>query len=116
MTETRRRYDKEFKISAVKMLLEEGMNTAQVSRELGISENSQYKWKRKSLSNKQQAFPGQGRMKQEEEEMIKLRKQVKHLEMEQDILKKPSDTSLWSKSEVYVHKRAKGTIRNKIAL
>lgn len=43
MTEKRRRYDKEFKISAVKMILEEGMNTAQVSRDLGVNENSLYK-------------------------------------------------------------------------
>lgn len=51
MSEKRRRYDKEFKISAVKMILEEGMNTAQVSRDLGVNENSLYKWKRE-LANR----------------------------------------------------------------
>ncbi|HSW55205.1 MAG TPA: transposase [Ignavibacteriaceae bacterium] len=87
-TEKRRRYDKEFKISAVKMILEEGMNTAQVSRDLGVNENSLYKWKREYVSDQQNAFPGKGRMKPEEEELRELRKQVKRLEMERDILEK----------------------------
>lgn len=88
MSEKRRRYDKEFKISAVKMIMEEGMNTAQVSRDLGVNENSLYKWKREYVSDQQNAFPGNGRMKPEEEELRELRKQVKRLEMERDILKK----------------------------
>jgi transposase len=88
MSEKRRRYDKEFKLSAVKMIMEEGMNTAQVSRDLGVNENSLYKWKREYVSDQQNAFPGKGRMKPEEEELRELRKQVKRLEMERDILKK----------------------------
>ena len=88
MTEKRRRYDKEFKISAVKMILEEGMSTAEVSRDLGVNENSLYKWKSEYVSDQQNVFPGKGRMKPEEEEISKLRKQVKRLEMERDILKK----------------------------
>ncbi len=88
MAEKRRSYDKEFKISAVKMILEEGISTAEVSRDLGVNKNSLYKWKREYLSDQQQAFPGKGRMKPEEEEISKLRKQVKRLEMERDILKK----------------------------
>ncbi len=88
MAEKRRSYDKEFKISAVKMILEEGISTAEVSRDLGVNKNSLYKWKREYISEQQQAFPGKGRMKPEEEEISKLRKQVKRLEMERDILKK----------------------------
>ncbi len=88
MAEKRRSYDKEFKISAVKMILEEGISTAEVSRDLGVNKNSLYKWKREYLSDQQQAFPGKGRMKPEDEEISKLRKQVKRLEMERDILKK----------------------------
>lgn len=88
MSEKRRSYDKEFKVSAVKMILEEGMSVSQVSRDLGVNENSLHKWKRDYLSDQQQAFPGKGRMKPEEEELRNLRKQVKRLEMERDILKK----------------------------
>lgn len=59
MTEKRRGYDKNFKISAVKMIPEEGITTAEVSRNLGVKENSLYKWKREYLSDQQQAFPRQ---------------------------------------------------------
>ena len=88
MSEKRKSYDKEFKVSAVKMILDSGMSTAQISRDLGVNENSLYKWKRDYLTDQEQAFPGKGKMKPEEEEIIKLKKQVKHLEMERDILKK----------------------------
>ena len=88
------------------------MTTAEVSRDLGVNENSLYKWKREYLSDQQNALPGKGRMKQEEEELRALRKQVKRLEMERDTLKKPSDTSQNSISEVYVQKRSQETIRN----
>ncbi len=88
MAEKRRSNDKEFKISEVKMILEEAISTAEVSRDLGVNKNTLYKWKREYMSDQQQAFPGKGRMKPEDEEISKLRKQVKRLEMERDILKK----------------------------
>lgn len=59
MTEKRRGYDKDFKISAVKMIPEEGITTAEVSRDLGVKDNSLYKWKREYLSDQQQAFSRQ---------------------------------------------------------
>jgi len=88
MSEKRKTYDKEFKLSAVKMIVEGGMKVSQVSKDLGINENSLHNWKRAYLSDQQNAFPGKGRMKPEEEELRVLRKQVKRLEMERDILKK----------------------------
>lgn len=88
MPEKRKSYEKEFKLSAVKMIIESGMSVSQVSRDLGINEATLHKWKKDYLSDEQQAFPGKGRMKPEEEEIRNLRKQVKRLEMERDILKK----------------------------
>jgi len=88
MSEKRKTYDKEFKLSAVKMIVEGGMKVSQVSKDLGINENSLHNWKRAYLLDQQNAFPGKGRMKPEEEELRVLRKQVKRLEMERDILKK----------------------------
>jgi len=60
--ENRKTYDKDFKLSAVKMILEEGISTAQVSRDLVINENSLHNWKRKYLEKKESAFPGKGRL------------------------------------------------------
>ena len=58
MSEKRRSYDKEFKLSTVKMITEGGMSLIQVSRDLGVNENSLHKWKKDYLSDKQNAFPG----------------------------------------------------------
>jgi len=88
MSEKRKTYDKEFKLSAVKMITESGMRVSQVSRDLGINETSLHKWKKDYLSDGQNAFPGKGRMKPEEEELRKVKKQLARVTMERDILKK----------------------------
>jgi transposase len=88
MSEKRKTYDKEFKLSAVKMILEGGMNISRVSRDLGINENSLYNWKRAYLEDQQNSFPGKGRMKLEEEELRRLKKELSIVKMERDILKK----------------------------
>lgn len=84
----RKTYDKEFKLSAVKMIVGEGMSVRQVSRDLGINENSLHKWKRDYLEDQRNAFPGKGKMKPDEEEIRKLKKQLSRVTMERDILKK----------------------------
>lgn len=88
MSEKRRSYDKEFKLSAVKMITEGGMSLLQVSRDLGVNENSLHKWKKDYLSDQQNAFPGKGRMKPEEEELRRVKKELIRVTMERDILKK----------------------------
>ncbi|MBB6283527.1 MULTISPECIES: transposase [Geobacillus] len=37
-------YDKEFKLQTIRMILEEGKPVAQVARELGINDNTLYRW------------------------------------------------------------------------
>lgn len=88
MSEKRKSYDKEFKLSAVKMITERGMSLMQVSRDLGVNENSLHKWKKDYLSDQQNAFPGKGRMKPEEEELRRVKKELARVTMERDILKK----------------------------
>ena len=88
MSEKRKSYEKEFKLSAVKMIIESGMSVSQVSRDLGINEATLHKWKKDYLSDQQQAFPGKGRMKPGEEEISKLKKELHIVKMERDILKK----------------------------
>ncbi len=88
MSEKRKTYDKEFKLSAVKMIVEGAMSVSQVSKDLGINENSLHNWKRAYLEDQQNAFPGKGRMKPEEEELRKLKRELQIVKMERDILKK----------------------------
>lgn len=42
----RKRFDKEFKISAVKLVLEEKQSLSSVARDLGIADNTLQVWKR----------------------------------------------------------------------
>lgn len=88
MSEKRRSYDKEFKLSAVKMITEGGMSLMQVSRDLGVNENSLHKWKKDYLSDQQNAFPGKGHLKPEQDELRKKDREIARLTMERDILKK----------------------------
>ena len=88
MSEKRKSYDKEFKLSAVKMVVEGGLSISRVSQDLGINSNSLHNWKKAYLEDKQESFPGKGNLKPEEEELRKLRKELSIVKMERDILKK----------------------------
>jgi len=80
----KKRFDREFKISAVKMVTEGGHKAAEVARSLGIHENQLYNWKRKFSDQGEKAFPGKGHLT----ELAALRRKLKDVEMERDILKK----------------------------
>ena len=70
------------------MIVEGGMSVSRVSRDLGINENSLHNWKRAYLEDHQNAFPGKGKMKPEEEELRNLKRELHIVKMERDILKK----------------------------
>ena len=78
---SRRQYDAEFKKSAVD-LVNNGQSVPQVSQSLGIGESLLYKW-RAELSTRatEEVSPLQ-------EENERLRKALKQVELERDILKK----------------------------
>ncbi len=79
-----KRFDRDFKVSAVKMVTEGGHKASEVARSLGIHPNQLYNWKRKFSNNGEKAFPGKGHLT----EISALRKQLREVEMERDILKK----------------------------
>jgi transposase-like protein len=79
-----KRFDRSFKIQAVKMVTEGGQTSAEVARSLGIHVNQLYNWKRKFSDNGEKAFPGKGHLT----EISALRKKLRDVEMERDILKK----------------------------
>ena len=84
----RRRYDREFKEGAVRLILDGGRTVRSVSRDLGIHENMLHRWKKEYLQDKEDAFPGKGHMKPHEEEIFKLKKKIADLEEDRAILKK----------------------------
>ena len=79
-----KRFDRDFKISAVRMVTEGGHKAAEVARSLGIHQNQIYNWKKKFSDQGDKAFPGKGHLT----ELAALRRQLRDVEMERDILKK----------------------------
>jgi len=84
----RRKFSREFKLEAVKLVKDRGVAVAQAARDLDIHENVLRKWVRELSGDPQHAFPGHGQMKPEQQEIDRLRKEVAKLRAERDILKK----------------------------
>ena len=84
----RRKYDREFKVEAVKLVIGGGRAVAEVARNLGIHENLLYKWREKYTEDIAHAFPGKGRLKPAEEEVRRMRRELADVTQERDILKK----------------------------
>ena len=84
----RRRFSREFKLEAVKLVRERGVAAAQAARDLDVHENVLRKWVREFAADPQHSFPGQGQMKPEQLEIERLRREVHKLKTERDILKK----------------------------
>jgi len=84
----RRRFAREFKLEAVKLVRERGVSIKQAAHDLNVHENVLRKWVKDFTADPQQAFPGQGQMKPEQLEIERLRREVVKLKAERDILKK----------------------------
>jgi transposase len=87
MKETRRRFSREFKLEAVRQL-QAGSRLADVARALGVNATVLRRWEAQVKVNPPTAFPGNGRVAREEDELQRLRKEVTQLRAERDFLKK----------------------------
>ena len=83
-----KRFDKEFKIEAVRLASEPGNTQSGIERDLGISQGIISRWKRELRKDGDQAFPGKGRLKPTDDEMQRLKRENERLRRERDILKK----------------------------
>jgi transposase len=84
----RRKFTREFKVEAVRLIKDRGVAVAQAARDLDVHENVLRKWVREFSAEPDQAFPGNGQMKADQAEIARLRKEVAKLKAERDILKK----------------------------
>ena len=84
----RRRFTREFKVEAAKLVRERGVSVRQAAHDLNVHENVLRKWAKEFGSDPVQAFPGHGQMKPEQLEIERLRREVNKLKAERDILKK----------------------------
>jgi transposase len=93
MTETRRKFDAEFREGAVRIVRESGKPIARVARELGINEGTLGNWVAKDRRARE---GGDGRLSHSERvELNQLRKDNAELTMERDVLKR--SVALWVK-------------------
>ena len=85
---TRRRFSREFKVEAVKLVCERGVTITQAARDLDVHVNVLRKWVRAQREDPAHAFPGEGQQKPDDAEVTRLRREVARLKMERDILTK----------------------------
>ncbi len=88
MGTTRRKFSREFKVEAVRMVTEGRQSIAETARELGVNPNLLGRWKKQANENGTGAFPGKGRLGPLEEEVRRLQRELKRVRQERDFLKK----------------------------
>lgn len=85
---TQGKYSKEFKLQAVKRVMEDGKSQKQVASELGMSIDTLRSWIRTYKEKPEEPFVGSGQLRQEDRRIRELERRIKDLEEENEILKK----------------------------
>ena len=97
MGKVRKRYSKEFKLEAVKLLTEQGYTYTRASEALGIAPAMLNRWKRELKLKGEGVFPGNGKLGGLEETLAKLQEENRQLREEREILKKA--TAFFARNE-----------------
>ncbi|ASP49045.1 IS3 family transposase [Cognaticolwellia beringensis] len=95
----RKTYSKEFKLDAIALVRDQNYAVAEAARNLDVSAQVLGRWIKEAENDDGHAFRGNGKLTPEQDEIRKLKAQVKRLEMEREILKK-SDGLLCKRNEV----------------
>jgi transposase len=92
MPEKRKKYDREFREGAVRIVEETGKPIAQVARDLGVNEGTLGSW----VNRAREARDGSSSLSKDDyAELQRLRGEVAELRMERDVLKR--SVVLWVK-------------------
>lgn len=86
-SEQRKKYDSAFKTGAVKLVLN-GQSLSEVARDLDLNRSMLARWKREYLQDQKGSFPGKGNLRPEDEELRELKRRLRDVTEERDILKK----------------------------
>lgn len=84
----RRVFSPEFKREAVALVRDRGVSIRQAAKDLGLHENLLRRWVKELKGDPGQAFPGRGKMKPDDAEIARLRRELAKTRTERDILKK----------------------------
>ncbi len=82
----RKRYTDEFKSDAVKQIVERGYSVTEISKRLGVSSHSLYKWVKEFGGGREKRSAGE--VDSIRRENARLKAELKRVEEERDILKK----------------------------
>ncbi len=88
MGRVRKKYPREFKIEAVRLMQKGECSTTELARRLNVKEHDLRDWRNLYEQKKDDAFPGQGRANATQVEVTRLKREVEDLKEERDILKK----------------------------
>ena len=83
---TRKKYSKEFKLEAVRLLEAGERSGKQIEKDLEIGSGQVYKWRQEFAASGERAFPGNGTPR--DEELVRLRKENASLREDREILRK----------------------------
>ena len=84
----RRKFTREFKLEAVRLIKERGVSYGQAAQDLSVHPTQLRELGKKFADDPPHAFPGNGQMKPEQIEIARLKREVIKLKAERDILKK----------------------------
>ena len=86
MSSHRHQYNRDFKVSAVRLLAESDKSLSEVARSLGIHETMLRKWRNQLRQRGPESFDESGR--QERSELLRLQRKNRQLERDLEMLKK----------------------------
>jgi transposase len=98
----RRQFDDEFKAQAVRLVLEDGKSVGTVARDLDLTESALRHWVERTRADQTKGRTGLTTV--EREELARLRKEVRELRTERDILKNETRAfrrpDLWARNSM----------------
>ena len=84
-----KRYERQFKLSAARLVLEGDIPVKEISEQLEVPDNTLRRWSQEYEKDGESAFPGKGKpCVNKDYEILRLKKENEELRKENDLLKK----------------------------
>ena len=84
----RRKFDAQFKQDALRLIQESNRSISDIARELAVRPELLYRWKSEFATDPENAFPGKGHNKPDQDQVRQLEQELARVRQERDILKK----------------------------
>ena len=88
MRKERKNYSQEFKLETIELAKSSSKTDIQLEQDLGISRGCLYNWRKQLEKSGEQAFPGKGNLKTDDDHARRLERELAVVRQERDILKK----------------------------